>query len=73
MATRPQVGGVIRFTAGYSSTPGNGIPDPLLETIRKLGTELYENREAVSIGNIVNELPLGYDELLSEYLLPEVG
>jgi uncharacterized phiE125 gp8 family phage protein len=72
-ATRPQVAGVIRFTAGYSSTAGVGIPDPLVEAIRKLTTELYENREAVNIGNIVNALPLGYDEMLSEYLLPEIG
>lgn len=72
-ATRRQVAGVIRFTAGYSTTPASGIPDPLVEAIRKLATELYENREANVIGSIVNALPLGYDELLSEYLLPEVG
>jgi uncharacterized phiE125 gp8 family phage protein len=72
-ATRDQVGGVIRFTAGYSTTPASGIPDPLVEAIRKLVTEHYENREVVAIGNIVSTLPLGYDEMLSEYLLPEVG
>lgn len=70
---REQVGGVIRFTAGYSSTPASGIPDPLVEAIRKLATELYENREAVLIGQIANELPFGYDDMLADFLLPEVG
>jgi uncharacterized phiE125 gp8 family phage protein len=73
-ATRPQVGGVIRFTAGYTTTPESGIPDPLLEAVRKLALELYENREGVSIGNSVNEpLPYGIEEMIAEFVLPEVG
>lgn len=73
-ATRCQVGGVIRFTAGYTTTPESGIPDPLLEAMRKLATELYENREAASLGNSVNEpLPYGLEEMIGDYLLPEVG
>lgn len=71
--TRSQVAGVIRFTAGYSTTPASGIPDPLVEAIRKLATELYENREGVAIGVLPNELPFGIDELLSDYVLPEIG
>lgn len=71
---RDQVAGVIRFTAGYTTSAATGIPDPLVEAIRKLATELYENREAASLGNSVNEpLPYGLEELLSEYVLPEVG
>ena len=74
LATRPQVGGVVRFTAGYSTAAASGIPDPLVEAIRKLATELYENREGVSVGNSVNEpLPFGIDDLIAEFLLPEVG
>lgn len=73
-ATRPQVGGVIRFTAGYSTGNVSAIPDPLVEAMRKLASELYENREAVSIGNSVNErLPYGVEDLIEEFLLPEVG
>ena len=70
---RTQVAGIVRFTAGYSTGNVSAIPDPLVEAIRKLATELYENREAVNVGNVVSELPLGLEEMLSEYLLPEVG
>jgi len=73
---RDQVAAVIRFTAGYasSSSPTVGIPDPLIEAIKKLATDLYENREASSLGNSVNEpLPFGVEELLSEFVQPEFG
>lgn len=71
--TRDQVGGVIRFTAGYG-TDAMGVPDPLKEAALKLATELYLNREAVSLGNSVNQpLPYGLEDLLVEYLFPEVG
>lgn len=72
--TRDQVAGLIRFTAGYTTAPSAGIPDPLVEAVRKLATELYENREAASIGNSVNEpLPFGLEEMLSEFLIVEFG
>ncbi len=71
--TRDQVAGVIRFTAGYS-TDASGIPDPLKEAVRKLATELYENREASSLGNSVNEpLPYGIEELVQDYIFVEFG
>jgi uncharacterized phiE125 gp8 family phage protein len=71
--TRGQVAGVIRFTAGYG-TDAMGVPDPLKEAVLKLATELYVNREAVSLGNSVNQpLPYGVEELLAEYELPEIG
>lgn len=71
---RDQLAGVLRFTAGYTTNPAQGIPDPLIEAQRKLATELYENREAASLGNSMNEpLPYGLEELLSDYVLPEVG
>jgi uncharacterized phiE125 gp8 family phage protein len=71
-ATRDQVAGVIRFTAGHG-TDAMGVPDPLKEAALKWATELYENREAVNIGDIVNELPFGIEELISEFRLPEIG
>jgi uncharacterized phiE125 gp8 family phage protein len=72
--TRKYVAGVIRFTAGYSTSASSGIPDPLVEAMKKLATELYENREASSLGNSVNEpLPFGVEELLSEFVQPEFG
>jgi uncharacterized phiE125 gp8 family phage protein len=74
LGARPQLAGIVRFTAGYSTTPESGIPDPLVEAIRKLATELYENREAVAIGNsVIEALPFGYEDMLSEFVLPEVG
>lgn len=72
-STRDQVGGVIRFTAGHG-TDALGVPDPLLEAVRKLATELYETREAASLGNSVNEpLPYGVEELVGEFERPEIG
>ncbi len=74
LATRPRVGGVIRFTAGYSTTPGSGIPDPLVEAIRKLATDLYENREGSGLGVNENQvLPYGIEEMIAEFLPVEVG
>lgn len=73
--TRRQLGGVIRFTAGYSTGNLDAIPDPLVEAVRKLATELYETREAVlaESGVTAVELPLGYQEMLSDFLHVEVG
>lgn len=74
LATRLRVGGVIRFTAGYSTTPASGIPDPLVEAIRKLATELYENREGSMLGHSPDQiLPYGIEEMIAEYLPIEIG
>lgn len=71
--TRDQVAGVIRFTAGHG-TDAMGVPDPLKEAALKFATELYENREAASLGNSVNEpLPFGIEELIAEFRLVEFG
>lgn len=71
---RSPIAGIIRFTAGYSTGNVAAIPDPLLEAVRKLATELYENREAVQIGNsVVGALPFGLEEMLEEFLNVEVG
>ena len=72
-ATRGALGGVIRFTAGYS-TDAAGIPDPLKEAVRKLATDLYENREASSPGTSVPApLPFGIDDLIQDYIFVEFG
>jgi len=70
---RPYVAAVIRFTAGYapSSSP-SAVPDPIVEAIKKLATELYENRPTRAIGEGVNELP-EYAAMLSEFLDVEIG
>lgn len=74
LGTRLRVGGVIRFTAGYSTTPSGGIPDPLVEAIRKLATELYENREASMMGHGLDQLiPYTIEDLIQEFLVVEVN
>jgi hypothetical protein len=73
-ATRPQVVGRHPVHGGLQHRRVGGFPDPLKEAVRKLATELYENREASSLGNSVNEpLPFGIEELISDYTFPEFG
>lgn len=55
----------IRFVAGY----GNGVgqepfPEPLRQAMLLLIGSWYENREAIVIGTIVNELPLAVASLV---------
>lgn len=55
----------VRFVCGYGTNPGDG---QMLEVIRHamllcIG-HWYENREAVNVGNIVNDLPMGVESLL---------
>jgi uncharacterized phiE125 gp8 family phage protein len=55
----------VRFVCGHGSNPGNGQE---LERVRQAMLLMighwYENREAVNVGNIVNELPFGVNALL---------
>jgi len=55
----------VRFVCGYGSNPGDG---QALERIRHAMLLMignwYENREAVNVGNIVNEMPMGVEALL---------
>lgn len=53
----------VRFVAGYGSNPGD-TPEPLRQAMLLLIGHWYENREAISIGNIVNELPLAVASLV---------
>ena len=39
-------------------------PPDLVAAIKLMAGHLYENREAVNIGNIVNSFPLGYQSLV---------
>lgn len=52
----------VTFVAGEATAPG-AIKAAILLMIG----HLYENREAVNIGNIVNALPLAVDALLAPY------
>ena len=56
----------IIFKAGYGTT-AESVPEPLREAVRQLAAHLYENREPVAVGNIVNELPHGIEDLIADY------
>lgn len=65
---REQPGAVqLTFVAGYgSSTPESitNTPSTIKQAILMLAAHMYENREPVNIGNIVNEIPFGVKALL---------
>lgn len=46
----------VRFVAGYGDA--NVVPDLIKNAILQLTAQWYENRSAVNVGNIVNEMPL---------------
>lgn len=51
-------GVVVRYVAGYGNTEAS-VPEKLKQAILSTVAHFYENREAVNVGNIVNEMPLG--------------
>jgi len=53
----------VRYVAGYTTN----IPEPIKQAIMLLVGHLYENREAINIGNIINEVPFGVTTLLFPY------
>lgn len=62
----------VRFTAGYldNSSPGDtqeGVPAAIKAGMKMMLGHLYENREAVNIGSITTELPLGTQLLFAPY------
>lgn len=58
----------VEFTAGYGEA--SAVPPDIVAAMLLLLGSLDQNREAVVIGTIVNELPLGVDYLLSPYVIP---
>ena len=59
--TQPEAVTVV-YTSGYNQTV---IPDDIRQALLLMVGHLYANREAVVRGNIVNDLPLGYVQLLT--------
>lgn len=43
------------------------IPDDVKTAILMLMAHLFDNREAINVGNIVTQVPLGYEALLWPY------
>lgn len=54
---------VVRFVAGYGTTPDDVNPAVMAAMRLHIG-HLYEHRESVANGNLVN-MPMGYEALLS--------
>ena len=53
------------YQAGYASN--DAVPASLRHAALLLIGHWYENREAVNVGNIVQDVPLAYDALISAY------
>lgn len=60
----------VTFAAGYGEPAS--VPPGIVAAMKLIVGHLYMNREAVNVGNIVNELPMAVDALLGPYSLPEV-
>jgi uncharacterized phiE125 gp8 family phage protein len=56
----------VRFIAGYADAD---CPDELRHAVLLLTAHLYENREPVNIGNIVNKIPFAVDALVAPFRL----
>lgn len=57
----------IQYVSGYGLAVS--VPQPLKNAMFFLVAHLYENREPVNIGNIVNKIPMTYDFLISPYVV----
>lgn len=55
----------VRYVAGYGEA--SDVPRPIRQAILLLVGHWFANREAVNVGNIVNELPFAVEALLSPY------
>jgi uncharacterized phiE125 gp8 family phage protein len=55
----------VSFVAGYGNAAA--VPPAIKAAILMHVGHLYENREAVNVGNIVTDLPLGHAALLAPY------
>jgi uncharacterized phiE125 gp8 family phage protein len=56
---------LIEFTAGYGNAAA--VPASIKAAILLLVAHWYENREAVNVGNITTEVPLGVAALIQPY------
>lgn len=57
------------YTAGYPSldSPPEVAPEPIIQAMHLCIAHWFANREAVDIGNITTEIPLGAQYLLGKY------
>lgn len=45
----------------------NGWPEPILQAVRLMVAMWYHNREGVSEGGVVSEVPFGVKDMLASY------
>lgn len=57
----------IRFVAGW--TAAASVPAPIRQAMLLMIGHWFEQKTAVNVGNIVNEMPLGAKHLLGQYTL----
>lgn len=62
----------VRYTAGFGPAASD-VPGDIVAALKLIVGHLYENREAIGVGNMVNELPLAVEYLLAPYELPEAA
>ncbi len=71
-ATADRLGAVtVAYTAGYGASAD--VPAGIKAAMKLLIGQWYANREAVNVGNIVNEMPFAVKALLSRYVVIEVA
>lgn len=61
---------IVRFAAGYTDTLSPNdypIPSALKQAMLLYIGELYENREAINVGNLVTTIPYGMIHLMTPY------
>lgn len=66
-ATYPRPNAVtVLFSAGYGAAASN-VPTPIIQAIKIMVSQWYENREPVVTGTIATEIPMSADYLLAPY------
>lgn len=55
----------VQYTVGYASA--GDIPAPLIQCIKIIVADLYENRQSVIVGKIVSEIPKTAQYLMNAY------
>lgn len=73
-STRDQVNAVtVRFVAGYADSgaspadPADNVPQAIKQAMLLMIGHWYANREAVNVGNVVNEMPISAAALLNPF------
>lgn len=61
-----------QFTAGYG-TAASAVPAEIATAVKLLVTHLYQKRDPINVGNIVNELPWSLAHLIEQHRLSHLA